>query len=400
LAVPEREPSPLLAKLQAAQAAAAQHHSDADPEPARYPVSLSPDEIKLIKAAREAAVGAGPNLWDAPECWDWSADPEPPDYLIAGLIERGTITVLTADTGAGKSWVAMALSVCVASGKSFLERAVQKGCVIYVDEENPQRIPRSRLRALGMTNEHRDRLHYYSRKGFTVGDPTTNARLVEQITKVGADLLVIDTLMAATTVSEINDNNEVVAFYKAMRAVTEQTGVTILITHHERKVQQGQRSGTGQASMGARQIAGQADGHLTLQLKEKASTDREDGGLDLRTVLVLNDAKDRDGVTVTPGGEHVVIESVKDADRRLVSAAVFSEGAARTEKDELVGVVLEQVKAALGDGMLQRRDIATELGRKTNDGTLEAALKMGEASGQLVKPKYGHYALAAEGVPL
>src|SRR4051794_13216189 len=93
-----------------------------------------------------------PNHWDSPETWDWSADPEPPVYLVDGFIEQGTITVLTADTGAGKSWVAMALSVCVATGQSFLDRAVAKGCVMYVDEENPRRIPHSRLRALGMTN--------------------------------------------------------------------------------------------------------------------------------------------------------------------------------------------------------------------------------------------------------
>jgi hypothetical protein len=149
---------------------------------------------------------------------------------------------------------------------------------MYVDEENPARIPRSRLRALGMTNEHGMAIAYYCRQGFTVGDAATNRKLSERIKSTGATLLVIDTLMAATDVGEINSNDEVVRFYKAMRAVTEATGVTVLILHHERKPAQGQKAGTGYSSMGARQIAGQSDGHLTLQLKEKSVSDRADAG--------------------------------------------------------------------------------------------------------------------------
>jgi hypothetical protein len=67
-----------------------------------------------LAAVQEQASGAT-TTWDHPETWDWDADPEPPIYVVAGLIEQGTITTLTADTGAGKSWTAHALAYSVAS---------------------------------------------------------------------------------------------------------------------------------------------------------------------------------------------------------------------------------------------------------------------------------------------
>ena len=80
------------------------------------------------------------------------SDPEPPDLLVEGL-ERGTIVALCADTGGAKSFTAQDLVVAVAraeasgSGRS----SSRDGHAVIIDEENPARILRSRLRALGLT---------------------------------------------------------------------------------------------------------------------------------------------------------------------------------------------------------------------------------------------------------
>jgi hypothetical protein len=349
-----------------------------------------PKSQPLLQVVAEKAGWIEP----AAEAWDWTQDEPAPDYLVDRLIERGTAMLLSADTGAGKSWFAQALAIALAKGEPFLGRATQQCSVVYIDEENPKRLPRSRMRALGMTNEHSTRVHYFSRKGLRVGELLCDDWLERKINETKSQLLVVDTLMAATSVTDINSNDEVVAFYRSMRALTAKTGVTILILHHERKQVQGVRSGGGQAAMGARQIAGQADGHLTLQLKPggKENTHGADGRQDLRTVLLLKEEKDRDGQTVAAKGERLVIESVK-RNSVLVEATFFSEGDAHEDAPGLEATLLADICSKLREngGEMKRAALATALGRKRDDGTFTRVLNNAVEAGVLTKPRTGYY---------
>lgn len=52
----------------------------------------------------------------------------------------------------------MAAAVAAVSGEDWLGRKVNAQRVLYVDEENPKRVPHGRMRALGMTNEFKSKL--------------------------------------------------------------------------------------------------------------------------------------------------------------------------------------------------------------------------------------------------
>jgi AAA domain/Primase C terminal 2 (PriCT-2) len=74
----------------------------------------------------------------------------PPDYLVDTILQRGFLYSFTAQTGVGKTTVAMRLAAHVATEKPFCGHDVQRGTVLYFAGENPTDI---QMRWLGLTKE-------------------------------------------------------------------------------------------------------------------------------------------------------------------------------------------------------------------------------------------------------
>jgi hypothetical protein len=72
-----------------------------------------------------------------------------PQFLVPGLIVEG-LTLLAGRPKIGKSWLALACAVAVATGGEFLGRKATQGEVLYLAlEDSPRRI-KKRLRELGL----------------------------------------------------------------------------------------------------------------------------------------------------------------------------------------------------------------------------------------------------------
>lgn len=244
-----------------------------------------------------------------PAVFDFSGPIPSPDFLVDGLVERGTITVLSADSGAGKSLISNSIAVAIMQGKPWLGRKTSGQRCIFVDEENFYRVVHSRFRALGLTNADRVNLRYFLRVGVQLGASDWRERVEEEIDDFHPDLLVIDTAAAATNV-ELNDNSAVAKLYaSALRPLADECGVLLL--HHERKPQQGPRH-AGHAMMGARQWAGQADAHLALEKLGDVHTEvRADGATRHTYPIKLEMPKNRDG---TGASEKLAIMSEREPD--------------------------------------------------------------------------------------
>jgi hypothetical protein len=74
----------------------------------------------------------------------------PPDYLVDGILQRRFCYSLTAQTGTGKTTVAMRIAAHVALGKSINEIEVERGTVLYFAGENPTDVE---MRWFGLTKE-------------------------------------------------------------------------------------------------------------------------------------------------------------------------------------------------------------------------------------------------------
>ncbi len=73
---------------------------------------------------------------------------EPPDYLVDGILQRRYFYSLTAQTGVGKTAIAMRLSCHVAAGRPLGDVSVEQGTVLYFAGENPSDV---QARHLGVT---------------------------------------------------------------------------------------------------------------------------------------------------------------------------------------------------------------------------------------------------------
>lgn len=314
--------------------------------------------------------------------FDFEAPPEPPDYIVGGLFERGTVNIVSSDTGAGKTWLSCSLIAAALAKAEWLGREVGASRVIAVDEENPAAVIRARLRALGVTNEQVDALRYASRQGVSLGDPDWNGWLLAQAVEHSADLILVDTAMAATNIEDVNNNSEAVAIYKGLRAIAEEAGLAVVLFHHHRKSQAGQPRGGGQAMMGGRQWAGQADAHVTLS--KKSGDGAETGVADGRAAfnVELRVEKLRNGVEPPP--EEIQI-TTQNEDGCLLVAAVGSLGAVTREPSKAEALAMRMRDRLVEAGPTKIGELAELLGEDKHSGTWEKARKHALDSGLIVK---------------
>ena len=76
---------------------------------------------------------------------------EPTPWRVEGIVADGTVTVISGESGDGKSWLVKGLCQGVARGESVLGLACTQGAALYVDGEMGRRMLSDRLRAAGIT---------------------------------------------------------------------------------------------------------------------------------------------------------------------------------------------------------------------------------------------------------
>lgn len=318
--------------------------------------------------------------------FDFDQPPPAPDYVVDKLLERCTVNMFSGDTGAGKSIFTTSLVVAAArasmTDSGWLGREVLGTRSIVIDEENPERLVRARMAAMGMTNDLRDLVRYYDRRGILVGEESWNAWLRAEIQDHRADFVMIDTAMAATFV-DVNDNNEVVELYRGLRTIAEDTGCCILILHHERKSQAGTPSApAGHGMMGARQWAGQADTHVEIKTYgDLIETEAQGNRRRMEREFVMNFPKIR-------GGEpnihyRVAIVSEKDADsNRLLSMDVENRGPLDYAADthSLAAKIMQVLES---EGTAGTTTLAMLVDRQPADMQFKAALNLAKEKGTI-----------------
>lgn len=73
---------------------------------------------------------------------EFTANLEPIDFLVKGVLLTGYVYSLTARPGSGKTAVTILLSLCVSTGADFAGRKVKLGGVLYFAGENPEDVKR------------------------------------------------------------------------------------------------------------------------------------------------------------------------------------------------------------------------------------------------------------------
>jgi hypothetical protein len=149
------------------------------------------------------------------------------DWLVEGLIARGSVNLLAAPPKVGKSTFVRALGYCVARGRPFLERHTMAGPVWFLIFQDKRSEVRHHLRRLGATPDLPIRLF--------IGPPSATliAELHDLAVRDRPVLIVVDMLAHVLRgVSDFNDYGSITRAFDPLLLLSRTTGAALVLVHH------------------------------------------------------------------------------------------------------------------------------------------------------------------------
>jgi hypothetical protein len=165
---------------------------------------------------------------DLPDIYALNAPPI--NWIVPGIIPQGKLILLTGPPGIGKSFLAEALAVAVASGAKFLGRDCKQTPVLYEDKENDLSIVKHRLDILAGASVS----GLYVWGGWNEEDPARfdDHRLLKFATEA-SPLIIFDTLVRFHSADE-NAASEMSQVMEPLQRLAD-AGATVLVLHHRGK---------------------------------------------------------------------------------------------------------------------------------------------------------------------
>jgi hypothetical protein len=159
-------------------------------------------------------------------------------WLVEGLISRGTLNLVTAPPGGYKTWLALWLAGCVSLGNPFLDRVTTKAEVLYLDNENPPSVIRQRCKMLRLDSSS---LHVWGH-WWKYPPPMINDQRLLSLAERHSPLIIFDPFVRFHGADE-NNARQIAKVFKRLRRIAD-TGSTILLLHHQAKAQGSQYRGS------------------------------------------------------------------------------------------------------------------------------------------------------------
>lgn len=164
----------------------------------------------------------------------------PPDWVVPGILHKGTLVVLAGQPGVGKSVLSLSLAMAKVCGYPFLGRDLSQGRVLYFDEENSrpdfEEYLRWAWRGMGRPDpKHLDNLRM---ERFSLAEKSSSFHghfkyMIEAAREFQPELVIIDTATPACQIKDENDNAMATEAIQQLRAVQQASGnATLLILKH------------------------------------------------------------------------------------------------------------------------------------------------------------------------
>lgn len=187
----------------------------------------------------------------------WLASPVPPrDPVVEGMIDAGTFVELIAPSKARKSFFAMQMANCIASGRKFIEWAVprpRKVLLINVEliADRAHDREAAMVKGLGIERGELSRLIVCNLRGLDIPDPVES--ICATIREHRPEVTIIDPLYMIHGEDE-SDPVAMMALYKRLLVIQSETKSAIMVVHHDAKGKAGDRDkrdrGSGSGVMG------------------------------------------------------------------------------------------------------------------------------------------------------
>jgi hypothetical protein len=176
------------------------------------------------------------------EAWD-SIEDEPVEWLIQGVIPQKSFVALYAPPASFKSFIALDIAECIATGRQFLGHEISKqGAVLYIAGEGHGGIG-SRIKAL--KTHHKTPVGapvYFLRRQVNLRSSKTDLQdlvaaidELKAINEINFELIIIDTLARAFGGGNENASEDMGAFITAAGAIQGRYECGLLVVHHAGK---------------------------------------------------------------------------------------------------------------------------------------------------------------------
>ncbi len=190
-------------------------------------------------------------------------------WLIEGIVPLEGITILSGAPASFKTWFLLAMAKNIAEGGEFLDEfTCSQSGVLIIDEENSLNLIRERLRKMGADKDLP--IYFLSQKGFLATTDQDIESIVQFCKEEGILTVFIDSLVRISHADE-NDASQMANVFRNLRRFC-QNGITVVLTHHERK--DGIiKSPASERMRGSSDISAAVDAHLALK-RDKSNRDK------------------------------------------------------------------------------------------------------------------------------
>jgi KaiC/GvpD/RAD55 family RecA-like ATPase len=160
-------------------------------------------------------------------------------WLVENIIPAESIVILGGDVGNLKTFTALHIAACCATGKKvFGNRETKRIRVLYIDEENRKITLKKRmcdlLKGLDSNNDIDMDFLICDNIKLDVRDRRSHSRLNEIIRDYNPELIVVDSLVRVMVGNE-NDVQEVRKVFEIIKEFIKKYGSSWLLLHHTRK---------------------------------------------------------------------------------------------------------------------------------------------------------------------
>ena len=228
--------------------------------------------LAKINAAGESGTAADQAIISASDLVETFPNLRP--YVIYGVLRQGETMNLIAAPKIGKSWMLLAMLLCIAAGLCWLGRQCQRGCVLLIDNElHPETLAKRVLAvaaALGIDLASiADTFHILSLRGKSQNLATLD-KFFRQIKPGQYAVIAIDALYRALPPGcEENSNEDMRDVYNHVDRIADTTKAAVVAVHHSSKGLQSDKGVTDVGS-GAGAISRTVDVHCVIRAHEEA----------------------------------------------------------------------------------------------------------------------------------
>ncbi|MCX6766833.1 MAG: AAA family ATPase [Candidatus Moranbacteria bacterium] len=182
-------------------------------------------------------------------------------WVIENLVPYQGITIISGAPASYKTWLILQMAIDIASGGSLLGQfKCEPLKVMIIDEENHLRLVQERLRLLGA--DAKLPICFLSQKGFLVSKKNMLEKVIEICKQDEIDVIFIDSLVRVNNAEE-NDASQMSEVFRQIKHFC-QNGITVILTHHERK--EGVIKISAQNRLrGSSDISAAVDAHLAIK---------------------------------------------------------------------------------------------------------------------------------------